>query len=186
MPNLVSGNRFLRILNSFSPTMIFLLLIIFLLSTLLFWVLFFYLPVDLELKQEKVFYKNYLARKDIYQKTLASCKNIENENKELCARFKKICEKKFVSQEILDGILIALKKNNLSCSELVPKESKKSDLFDKEDYFLKAKGKFLNMLSFISDINEFGCIKIKELEFLKNKKGKVLLNAKIQLALFKI
>lgn len=187
MPNLVNENKFIRLLNSFSPMMNCILSFLILLSTLFLWVLFFYLPVNLELKKEKSLYKNYLIRKDIYKKTLSNFDSVENENKNLSAKLKKICDNIFTVQEILDNILSLLKKNELSCSELIPQESKQSDLFNKENYILKAKGRYLNMLSFLEDIREFkGNVKIKGVEFIKKKNGKVLLDAKIQLALFKM
>lgn len=187
MPNLVNENKFIRFLSSFSPTMNFILSLLILLSTLFLWVLFFYLPVNLELKKEKFLYNDYLVRKSVYQRVLNNLDSVENENKNLSVKLKKICDNIFTSQEMLDNILSLLKKNELSCSELIPQESKQSDLFNKENYILKAKGKYLNMLSFLADIKECkGSVKVRGVEFIKKKKGKVLLDAKIQLALFKM
>jgi hypothetical protein len=184
MSNLMKGNRFIRFLGGVSPTVWRLLSLIIFTSTLLIWVLFFCLPVDLEIKKNQLLYKTYLERRDIYHRTIASNSNLETEQKKLNAQFASLCVDCISSEQALDKVLISLKQNDLTCIELNPLENKTKSLWDKEYFQLKASGNFLKILSFFEDFRSNKNMKFKEVEFLRKQSGRVLLDAKICLAYF--
>jgi hypothetical protein len=184
MPNLLKGNRFIRFLNGVSPAMRHLLTLLIFTSTLLVWVLFFYLPINLEIKKDQLLYKSYLERKEIYQKTIASNSNLDIEQKCLKEDFRCLCENCVTNEQALDNVLTFLKQNDLICVELNPLENKATSLCNKEYFQLKASGNFLKMLSFFDNLQSSKNMKFKEVEFLRKESGRVLLDAKICLAYF--
>ena len=185
MPNLLKENRFIIILRNFSKTNRLVFTLLLLSVTLIIWLFFFYLPINLQIQKEQLLFKDQLKRGLAYQKSLLSFQNVKKENEQLSKELNKHLLTQNSSQKVLDLILNSLKKNGLQCSEFSPLESKQHDFYKKECYLLKAKGSFSAMISFFDDLEKVdGNVKVKNVEIERRKRGNILFATKLRLASF--
>ena len=185
MPNLLKTNRFTIILGSFSKGSRLVLTFLIFFGIFLVWLFFFYLPLNFKIQKEQLLCQNYLKKQQIYQKTLISFDCIKKEGEKLSQDLEKHLSVKISSQKIFDTVLNSLKSNELHCIQFSPLENKQYDFYKKEYYALKAKGKFVNIISFFDDLEKIvERIEIKNLELERKKHGKVLLKTELRFVIF--
>jgi len=83
-------------------------------------------------------------------------------------------------QSEMDFVLNSLNQNSLVCSEFEPLENLEDEFFREEYYQFRASGDFKNVVSFLTDLQNFGgSIKFKDVQFVRIGKDKISIVAKL-------
>jgi Tfp pilus assembly protein PilO len=185
MANLLNKSRFFLFLTSFSKVHRLGLTLFSLFSVFIVWLFFFYFPLERLIQQQKASQNDLENLQKTYEQNLKDLDFIRRENEQLSAKFKELISIQNESKNRLDFVMATLKKNNLYCLKFNPYEHKQNEVCCKDYYLFKAKGKFVDIISFFNELEKSDCIiKFKDAKFERRGKSNILFETKIRVVKF--
>ena len=185
MANLLNKSRFFLFLTGFSKLHRLGLTLISLSSIFLIWLFSFYLPLEQLIKQQETSQNDLENLHKTYEQNLKVFDVVKSENEQLFAQFKEAISSGKALKNSLDFVLATLKKNNLCCMKFNPYDHKQKEFYHKDYYLLRAKGKFIDIVSFFNALEKANCLaKFEDAKFERKNKGNVLFETKIRVVKF--
>jgi Tfp pilus assembly protein PilO len=185
MSNHLGENKLITTLVRLPRFARFLITLAMLAFTSLTWFFFSYLSLNQEINGENQKYQNYLEQKFILQKTVKNLDLEKVKNEILSKQLKNNLKDDGLLQSEMDFVLNSLNQNSLVCSEFEPLENLEDEFFREEYYQFRASGDFKNVVSFLTDLQNFGgSIKFKDVQFVRIGKDKISIVAKLGIVNF--
>lgn len=180
MVNLLNEGRLISFLRKFSRTQRILssLFSIFFVSCI--WMFLLYLPNKNYIEAQSLLHQKLLLEQNNLKINLSLLIDQEQKSKNLSIEFQDVLQDLKKNQN-LDLILNSLKKNNLTCTALEPKDTKDKNFYNKKYLSLNAKGSFKDVVLFLKETEEnIPGIKFKSVELERKKNNRVIFKSKLR------